>query len=256
MQPHTPAQGWYADPADQTMARWWDGNRWTSMVQPLPPAAPTPPPHPLQPVAHPPPYGPEAVYRRKSLLNEEIRADADSITCDSTTLRWSDAEWYGYSITNLFYQDYFMLGIKVGKPQDIGSDLVFSVGRGQRTRIPGPNQILLKFTGRDQDRAHWQGLVALCRHHLEPRLRGTLVNRMRAGERVSMGNIYAVDANGLHYPHKNWFFPWANTQIIVDNGMVILIPPTGRKKDQLGMTPDHPNAQLVPYLQSVFTGRS
>jgi hypothetical protein len=37
-------QGWYQDPQDPKVVRWWDGTQWTSQTQPAPPAAPPPPP--------------------------------------------------------------------------------------------------------------------------------------------------------------------------------------------------------------------
>jgi hypothetical protein len=40
-QPATPA-GWYADPADATLERWWDGERWTDHTQQAPSAHWTP----------------------------------------------------------------------------------------------------------------------------------------------------------------------------------------------------------------------
>ncbi len=32
--------GWYPDPADDSQARWWDGNQWTQTTRPRHPAAP------------------------------------------------------------------------------------------------------------------------------------------------------------------------------------------------------------------------
>jgi hypothetical protein len=48
--------GWYADPADVSMVRWWDGVRWTQHAQPavygaqaLPPVGPPVPPESQRP---------------------------------------------------------------------------------------------------------------------------------------------------------------------------------------------------------------
>src|SRR5258707_4620330 len=30
----TPGPGWFADPQDPTMLRWWDGQAWTAQTQP------------------------------------------------------------------------------------------------------------------------------------------------------------------------------------------------------------------------------
>lgn|GEM_PF-971224 len=43
----TPAPGWYSDPADGRMVRWWAGDGWTEHVRPFPEPAPAPqPPNP------------------------------------------------------------------------------------------------------------------------------------------------------------------------------------------------------------------
>ncbi|WP_439565073.1 DUF2510 domain-containing protein [Microcella sp.] len=40
----TPAAGWYTDPDDTALIRWWDGTAWTGNTQPNPAAAPPPVP--------------------------------------------------------------------------------------------------------------------------------------------------------------------------------------------------------------------
>jgi len=40
--PNTPAD-WYADPADPTLHRWWDGTGWTDRLRPAAPLKPTDP---------------------------------------------------------------------------------------------------------------------------------------------------------------------------------------------------------------------
>jgi hypothetical protein len=40
-----PAAGWYADPADVSQERWWDGTQWSATTRPLVQAPPTPPPY-------------------------------------------------------------------------------------------------------------------------------------------------------------------------------------------------------------------
>src|ERR1044072_3577855 len=35
-----PSQGWYPDPHDSSMLRWWNGTGWTEFTATLPPAAP------------------------------------------------------------------------------------------------------------------------------------------------------------------------------------------------------------------------
>ncbi len=50
------AAGWYADPADPTLIRWWDGSTWTSHTQPNPAVAlAAPPPAGAAMVDAPPP---------------------------------------------------------------------------------------------------------------------------------------------------------------------------------------------------------
>ncbi|WP_244930831.1 DUF4041 domain-containing protein [Nocardioides sp. W7] len=48
-------QGWYDDPQDQSIIRWWDGQQWTSHTKPkaqaTPALAPVQPPQPQQPAA-------------------------------------------------------------------------------------------------------------------------------------------------------------------------------------------------------------
>lgn len=39
----TPAQGWYQDPRDPSLVRWWDGAGWTGHTQPMPGAGPAEP---------------------------------------------------------------------------------------------------------------------------------------------------------------------------------------------------------------------
>lgn len=56
----TPLEGWYSDPNDPGLIRWWDGRDWTSHVRHLPLAAEPAPPAP--PAAAPPPL-PTAVPR-------------------------------------------------------------------------------------------------------------------------------------------------------------------------------------------------
>jgi hypothetical protein len=44
-QPALPAPGWYTDPADPQLQRWWTGAEWTNDVRsPTPPPPPPPPP--------------------------------------------------------------------------------------------------------------------------------------------------------------------------------------------------------------------
>ena len=38
----TPDPGWYPDPQDSTIARWWDGTQWSSATQPVASIKPTP----------------------------------------------------------------------------------------------------------------------------------------------------------------------------------------------------------------------
>jgi hypothetical protein len=38
-----PAAGWYADPADASQERWWDGTQWSATTRPLVQTPPTPP---------------------------------------------------------------------------------------------------------------------------------------------------------------------------------------------------------------------
>jgi hypothetical protein len=37
--PHGPPPGWYLDPEDSTLQRWWDGTGFTEVRQPVPPTA-------------------------------------------------------------------------------------------------------------------------------------------------------------------------------------------------------------------------
>src|SRR4051794_507037 len=37
-----PAAGWYDDPGDATMSRWWDGEQWSSRIRPKASSAPPP----------------------------------------------------------------------------------------------------------------------------------------------------------------------------------------------------------------------
>jgi hypothetical protein len=56
------AAGWYADPADATLIRWWDGAVWTSHTQPNPAVAlAAPPPAGTAMVDAPPPVAAAAV---------------------------------------------------------------------------------------------------------------------------------------------------------------------------------------------------
>lgn len=50
--PQLPAPGWYPDPAGAGQ-RWWDGERWTEQVGPLPPARESEPPPGAAPAAPP-----------------------------------------------------------------------------------------------------------------------------------------------------------------------------------------------------------
>lgn len=51
-----PTAGWYADPADATQLRWWNGGGWTTDVRPsAPPVAPVPAVVHAEPVAPPAP---------------------------------------------------------------------------------------------------------------------------------------------------------------------------------------------------------
>jgi hypothetical protein len=50
--PQLPAPGWYPDPAGAGQ-RWWDGQRWTEQVGPLPPARESEPPPGAAPAAPP-----------------------------------------------------------------------------------------------------------------------------------------------------------------------------------------------------------
>lgn len=49
----TPAPGWYPDPAQHGVQRYWDGSAWTQSTQPIPGAIPTPPPAPGVPAYAP-----------------------------------------------------------------------------------------------------------------------------------------------------------------------------------------------------------
>ncbi len=35
--PAPPPPGWYPDPGNSALVRWWDGGRWTEHAQPVPP---------------------------------------------------------------------------------------------------------------------------------------------------------------------------------------------------------------------------
>jgi hypothetical protein len=50
-----PAAGWYADPADASQERWWDGTQWSATTRPLVQTPPTPPPY-AAPSFAPPAY--------------------------------------------------------------------------------------------------------------------------------------------------------------------------------------------------------
>ena len=43
----TPAGGWYADPLDASLLRWWDGSTWSKQTMPADPAPSTPDPKPV-----------------------------------------------------------------------------------------------------------------------------------------------------------------------------------------------------------------
>ncbi len=67
--------GWYPDPQDPDLQRWWDGTQWTAKTQPAPTAAPVPPPHPA-PLAQSGPGGtprpPHRLFGGKHELEDEV----------------------------------------------------------------------------------------------------------------------------------------------------------------------------------------
>lgn len=69
-------QGWYQDPQDPKVVRWWDGTQWTAQTQPAPPASPPPPPAGYQaPDTHAAVAAPESRHRLfggKHDLEEEV----------------------------------------------------------------------------------------------------------------------------------------------------------------------------------------
>src|SRR5690606_7406587 len=57
----SPAPGWYQDPGNPQVLRWWDGSTWTQHTQPNPHAQPAqqPPPAPQQQAPQPRQYPPQ-----------------------------------------------------------------------------------------------------------------------------------------------------------------------------------------------------
>lgn len=240
--------GWYPDPAGSPAQRWWDGYRWTDALT----AAPAPVPQTA------PQAEPQVVHKPKRLLSDELYADAEGVRHGAVAVRWADAQWFGYSITDLHFQDTF-IGAKVGKPQYYDSTLKFSMGRGRRALITHNQQVHVSFTEQTQGEVneHWSGLVALCQKYLEPRLFDETLARIRAGERVDVGDLYVLDGHGVHVPQKRRSYPWATTQFTSMSGRIVLIPDGVTKRSHwFNFDPNHPNAILLPKIWHTLTGRS
>ncbi|MER7796595.1 DUF2510 domain-containing protein [Microbacterium sp. NPDC096154] len=64
MTPENPVAGWYPDPQDAAMLRWWDGAQWSAQTQPLPTEPPQTPPWQAEPGQ---PYPPPVYAPRESV---------------------------------------------------------------------------------------------------------------------------------------------------------------------------------------------
>lgn len=67
----SPPPGWYQDPQDAGLQRYWNGTAWTDQTQPA--AAPPPPPPP----AATPPWGPQGVLPPATAKQGKAQARAD-----------------------------------------------------------------------------------------------------------------------------------------------------------------------------------
>jgi hypothetical protein len=89
--PQYPA-GWYPDPQNAAIVRWWDGYRWTDAWHPAPGAAPAPPapqasaPAPAQPVASQAPAQPPEAAVAETPPAAEARAPQVDIVEEPVTV--------------------------------------------------------------------------------------------------------------------------------------------------------------------------
>lgn len=68
MSPTAPPAGWYDDPMQPGVARWWDGTQWTDHVQMLPAPSPPPAPEPTQAWLQEPPRERRSWWRQRRVL--------------------------------------------------------------------------------------------------------------------------------------------------------------------------------------------
>lgn len=66
----SPVAGWYPDPSNEALIRWWDGSQWTTYTQP------TQPPQEPEPVSTDPPRA----LARDAQLEAALRGDTDPAT--------------------------------------------------------------------------------------------------------------------------------------------------------------------------------
>lgn len=75
--------GWYPDPADESLARWWDGAGWTTTTRPREPIAPVHAPPPVYPT----PYRPVNQFQPLARF-EPTRAYTGSVWALATSPVW------------------------------------------------------------------------------------------------------------------------------------------------------------------------